>query len=90
MPTKKKIAEIKRNRFLTAIEEIYGDEKIISPLPNLSKEDGNTNLYLHGMNDREFRDVMIRYFLGDNYYIVDPVSDAQVTTIAAYEIIKHN
>lgn len=90
MPTKKKTAEIRRNRFLTAMEEIYGDDKINSPLLNLSKEDEDTNLYLSGMTDREFRDVMIRYFLGDNYYIVDPISDTQVTTIAAYEIIKNN
>lgn len=48
------------------------------------------NLYSRGMTDKEFRDLMCSYFLGEGYYITDPISDSQCTTIIALEIIAKN
>ena len=42
------------------------------------------------MTDHEFRDLIVKYFLGDNYCIADPVSHGQENTIIAYEIISRN
>ncbi len=38
------------------------------------------------MTDTEFRRTMIDYFLGSDWYVVDPLSPNQVNSIAAEEI----
>lgn len=41
------------------------------------------------MTDHEFRDLMVKYFLGDNYCIADDLYGLE-NTIIAYEIISRN
>ncbi len=53
-----------------------------------TKEPRDGNLYPEPMSDREFREIMISYFLGDDWYVVDPLTQDQANTEAAYEIVE--
>lgn len=53
-----------------------------------TKESQENNVYPKPMSDTEFREIMIAYFLGNGWYIADPLLQEQVNTEAAYEIIK--
>lgn len=46
--------------------------------------------YIDGMTDKEFRDLICKYFLGENFVAPCGMSDEKVTTVAAYCIIKNN
>lgn len=49
------------------------------------------NIYGVGISDAEFRRFIISYLLGDDWYVVDPLSQPQVNEIALYEILnKHS
>ena len=73
---KKQIRE-RRTKFLKKIEDKYIN--------------GNgDNIYPKSMSDEEFQRIIIDYFLGENYYIVDPISHGQANVIIAREIISNN
>ena len=66
----------KREKFLQMIENKYMYE--------------SENIYPEPMTDKEFVQIMLDYFLGEDYYIADPIGHEQINTIIACEIIsKH-
>ena len=64
----------RREKFLQIIENKYMYE--------------SENIYPEPMTDREFVQIMLDYFLGENYYVADPISHKQVNTVVACEIIS--
>ena len=70
----KKKSREKREKFLKMIENKYMYE--------------SENIYPEPMTDREFVQIMLDYFLGENYYVADPLGHEQINTIIAYEIIS--
>lgn len=49
------------------------------------------NIFGVGISDAEFRQFIIDYLLGENWYVVDPLGQAQINEIALYEILeKHS
>lgn len=65
----------KREKFLKMIWDKYGN-------------DPNYNIYPEPMTDREFVQIMLDYFLGEDYYVADPLGHGQINTIIACEIIS--
>lgn len=66
----------RREKFLQMIENKYMYE--------------SENIYPESMTDAEFVQIMLDYFLGEDYYVADPISHEQINTIIACEIIsKH-
>jgi len=45
------------------------------------------NIFGVGVSDTEFRRFIIDYLLGENWYVVDPLCQAQTNEIALYEIL---
>ena len=52
------------------------------------KRDDKDNVYGIGMDNDEFRYFIINELLGDNWYVVDPLSQTQINEIAFYEIMN--
>lgn len=77
---------------MTKKEHKQRQEKFLNVLRlKYAKQETNEVLfYPIGMTGNEFRDLIVKYFLGDNYCIADPVSYGQKNTIIAYEIISKN
>jgi hypothetical protein len=49
------------------------------------------NIFGVGISDAEFRRFIIDYLLGDDWYVVAPLSQTQVNELALYEILnKHS
>ena len=46
------------------------------------------NIFGVGISDAEFRQFMIKYLLGDDWYVVDPLGQTQINEIALYEILE--
>ena len=46
------------------------------------------NIFGVGLTDAEFREFIIDYLLGKDWYVVDPLSQTQVNEIALYEILE--
>ena len=46
------------------------------------------NIFCVGISDAEFRLFMIKYLLGDDWYVVDPLGQTQINEIALYEILE--
>lgn len=74
MPSKSK----RRAEFLKKLRSKYQDH------------DNPENIYPASMTDAEFVQLITDYFLGEFYYIGDPVSHGQANVIVAYEIISKN
>lgn len=64
----------RREKFLQIIENKYMYE--------------SENIYPESMTDREFVQIMLDYFLGEDYYVADPLGHEQINTIVACEIIS--
>lgn len=47
------------------------------------------NIYVVGLSDEEFKHFLIKYLLGDGYYIADPVGPEQANQIILEEILSH-
>ena len=47
------------------------------------------NIYCVGISDEEFKHFLIKYLLGDGYYIADPVGPEQANQIILEEILSH-
>lgn len=46
------------------------------------------NMFGVGVSDAEFRQFIIDYLLGEDWYVVDPLGQTQVNEIALYEILE--
>jgi len=46
------------------------------------------NIFGVGISDKEFRQFMIDYLLGEDWYVVDPIGQSQINEIALYEILE--
>lgn len=56
-----------------------------------AEREDKDNIFGVGISDAEFRRFIIHYLLGENWYVVDPLSQTQVNEIALYEILeKHS
>lgn len=65
-------------------------EKFLKKIENKYMNGNGDNIYPKSMSDEEFRKLIIDYFLGDDYYIADPISHGQANVIVVYEIISKN
>ena len=74
MSNKKK----RQEEFLTKLRDKYRDH------------DDLDNFYPTSMTDADFIKIITEYFLGENFYIADPLSPGQANVIIAYEIISNN
>lgn len=49
------------------------------------------NMFGVGISDAEFRQFIIDYLLGEDWYVVDPLGQTQINEIALYKILeKHS
>ena len=46
------------------------------------------NIFGVGLTDAEFREFIIDYLLGKDWYVADPLSQTQINEIALYEILE--
>ena len=46
------------------------------------------NIFCTGISDREFIKFAIKYLLGDDWYVIDPLGHSQIAQIALEEILK--
>ena len=46
------------------------------------------NMFGVGVSDAEFRQFIINYLLGDDWYVVDTLGQTQINEIALYEILE--
>ena len=46
------------------------------------------NIFGVGVSDAEFRQFIINYLLGEDWYVVDPLGQTQINEIALYEILE--
>ena len=46
------------------------------------------NIFGVGVTDAEFRDFIIDYLLGSDWYVVDPLCQTQINEIALYDILN--
>lgn len=65
----------RRKKFLNELLNNYSD-------PN--------NIYPKGISDEKALKILTDYFLGEGYYIADPLSHNQANTIIVKEIISNN
>ena len=77
---------------MTKKEHKQRQEKFLNALrlKYAKQETDEVLFYPMGMTDHECGDLIVKYLLGDNYCIADPVSYGQKNTIIAYEIISRN
>ena len=68
----------KQEEFLKKLRDKYRDH------------DDLDNFYPTSMTDADFIKIITEYFLGENFYIADPLSPGQANVIMAYEIISNN
>ncbi len=48
------------------------------------------NMFGVGISDSEFRQFIIDYLLGEDWYVVDPLGQTQINEIALYQILEKN
>lgn len=53
-----------------------------------AEREDKDNIFGVGISDAEFRRFIIHYLLGENWYVVNPLSQAQVNEIALYNILE--
>lgn len=54
-----------------------------------SKREDKDNIYCTGITDREFVHFIIKYLLGEDWYVVDPLGHDQINQIALEEILNN-
>ena len=52
-----------------------------------SKREDKDNIYCTGITDRDFVHFIIKYLLGEDWYVVDPLGHEQINQIALEEIL---
>ena len=53
-----------------------------------SEREDKDNMYGVGISDVEFRAFIIKYLLGKDWYVTDPLGKEQVNEIALYDILE--
>ena len=53
-----------------------------------SKREDKDNIFCSGITDREFVHFAIRYLLGDDWYVADPLGHEQINQVALEEILN--
>lgn len=48
----------------------------------------DVNLYPNGLDGQDALNILISYLLGNDWYVVDPLSPKQVNEVAVYEILN--
>ena len=51
------------------------------------KREDKGNIYCIGITDREFITFIIKYLLGDDWYVIDPLGNNQINQFALEEIL---
>ena len=51
------------------------------------KREDKGNIYCAGITDREFIAFIIKYLLGDDWYVIDPLGNNQINQFALEEIL---
>lgn len=51
------------------------------------KREDKDNIYCTGITDREFIAFIIKYLLGDDWYVIDPLGNNQINQFALEEIL---
>ena len=46
------------------------------------------NMFGVGVSDAEFRQFIIDYLLGEDWYVIDPLGQTQINEIALYKILE--
>lgn len=46
------------------------------------------NIFGVGISDADFRRFIIQYLLGEHWYVVDPLGQAQINEVALYQILE--
>lgn len=54
-----------------------------------SKREDKDNIYCTGITDKEFVYFIIKYLLGEDWYVVDPLGHDQINQIALEEILNN-
>ena len=54
-----------------------------------SKREDKDNIYCTGITDREFVHFIIKYLLGEDWYVHDPLGHEQINQIALEEILSN-
>ena len=70
------MGDIMRDTFTAFINERYKTRK------------DKNNIFPVGISDAEFREFIIDYLLGRDWYVIDPLSTPQTNEIALGEILK--
>jgi hypothetical protein len=63
-------------------------EKFLDRVLDKYSNDPEENIFPKPMTDAEFVKVMTDYFLGEGWYVVDPMSHEQINVARAVQIIE--
>lgn len=53
-----------------------------------SNREDKDNIFGVGVSDKEFIAFIIKYLLGEDWYVTDPLGHTQINEIALYEILE--
>lgn len=53
-----------------------------------SKREDKDNIFGAGISDAEFRELIIDYLLGEDWYVTDPLGQTQINEIALHRILE--
>lgn len=53
-----------------------------------SKREDKDNIFGVGISDAEFRELIIDYLLGEDWYVTDPLGQTQINEIALHKILE--
>lgn len=53
-----------------------------------SKQENKDNIFGVGISDAEFRELIIDYLLGEDWYVTDPLGQTQINEIALHKILE--
>ena len=71
---------------------IYTGKKVMTLTEFMDKRYKNRedkdNMFGVGISDSEFRQFIINYLLGEDWYVADPLGQTQIKEIALYQILE--
>lgn len=76
-----------------SLQELYKDRRLYASTYKLFKDkyenrEDKENLYVVGVTEAEFTKIIMNEFLGENWYVADPLSNTQVLECALYDILS--
>ena len=84
-----KIIAVKEKKLIEDKTCNYGDMTLQEFMDERYKNrEDKDNMFGVGVSDEEFREIIIDYFLGEDWYVVDPIGQTQVNEIALYKILE--